>query len=80
LQLLLNLSENTIDEEEFNKELEQNPENYIVDINYLSNPSDLMIITDIVKKIGKEFTVDEVSEIFSIESEDIINNTKTLCQ
>lgn len=39
----------------------------------LIDPNDIRVINEIVKKIGLEFSVDEVAEIFSLDSLDLEN-------
>lgn len=74
LSLIVQLSQEQISEDEYVKEIEENPDKYILDIKYLDDPNDLKIINEIVKKIGVSFSIDEVAEIFSLDSEDLENN------
>lgn len=67
LQLSLQLSENLITEDEFENEISVNPEKYVIDIKESENPEYIEIIKNIIIKIGKVFTIDEVSELFSID-------------
>ena len=74
LSLIVQLSQEQISEDEYVKEIEENSDKYLLDIKYLDDPNDLKIINEIVKKIGVSFSIDEVAEIFSLDSEDIENN------
>jgi len=73
LELSLELSEDQITEDDYTKEIENNPHKYIIDIEYVQDPNDIRVINEIVKKIGLEFSVDEVAEIFSLDSLDLEN-------
>lgn len=66
LQESIQLAEGFITEEEFEQEIEANPERFIISLREPNSLEELIVLKDIVKKIGKDFTVDEVSEIFSI--------------
>lgn len=66
LQHSVQLAEGFITEEEFEREIEENPDNFIISIREPYNLDELIVLKDIVKKIGRQFSVDEVSEIFSI--------------
>lgn len=74
LSLIVQLSQEQISEDEYVKEIEENSDKYLLDIKYLDDPNDLKIINEIVKKIGVSFSIDEVAEIFSLDSDDIENN------
>ncbi|MBZ9728264.1 hypothetical protein LB467_01065 [Salegentibacter sp. JZCK2] len=71
LELSLELAEEQISEEDFENELDANPSKYTIDINYIENINDLSVISKIIQEVGQSFSVDEVSEIFSLDSEDI---------
>jgi hypothetical protein len=78
LQLLYDLAEGNITEQDYESELDTNSAKYLIEWNKLENPNDVKTIASIVKKIGLEFTVDEVADMFSIDGEDIISNTEAL--
>jgi hypothetical protein len=78
LELSLELSENQISEDEFEMEIESNPNKFVVDINYIKDALDLKVINEIVKKLETELTIDEVAEIFSLDSNDIEKAVKQL--
>lgn len=67
LQLVNQLSENGITEEDFEKELELNSSKYIIETNYLTNNTDIFILSEIVESIGSELSIDDVAEMFSFE-------------
>jgi hypothetical protein len=76
LELALQLEEGQISEDEYDEEIDNHPEKYVVNVNYLDNSDDISIIMDIIKKIGINFTIDEVADLFSIDTEDL--NSKIL--
>jgi len=71
LELALQLEEGHITEEEYDEEIDAHPEKYVVNVDCLENPDDLAIIKDIIKKMGVEYTRDEVEELFSIDTENV---------
>lgn len=78
LQLSLQLSEKLVSEEEFDLEIEKNPDKYIIQMKNLEHPIQLHVISNVINKIGKSFTTDEVSELFSIDSRSIDSELKTI--
>lgn len=78
LELSLELSENQISVDEFEKEIENNPNKFVIDINYIKDSLDLRVINEIVKKLETELSIDEVAEIFSLDSNDIEKTVKQL--
>jgi hypothetical protein len=71
LQLTKELATNIINDEEFEAEIEKNPNNFLIDIHLLEDPLDAVLLHDIVNKIGEELTIDEAGDIFSFDSESI---------
>jgi hypothetical protein len=67
LQLKLQVSEKILDQEEFDKELQENEEKYLIKLIPLECQDDIFVINDIVKNINGELDVDEVGELFSID-------------
>lgn len=69
IELNQSLDMEDISEEQYNRELEENEDNYLIPAP-VDKPSvqQIVQITDIVRKIGREskISVDEVSEIFSL--------------
>ena len=78
LQLTIELLENQISEEEFEEEIENNSDKYLIETFELITTSDLNIITNILKRIGKSFSIDEVAELFSIEPQSLNRHIKSL--
>jgi len=76
LQLSLQHAEKVLTDEEFENELDSNSEKYLIDLHEFSEPSDINVIGDIVNQIERDFTVDEVSEIFSVTPECLKNGLK----
>lgn len=70
IELNQSLDMDDISEEQYNRELEENEDNYLIPAP-VDKPSvqQIVQITDIVRKIGREnkISVDEVSEIFSLD-------------
>lgn len=77
LQLSLQLSEKLIDENEFESEIKQNPDKYIIQINNIDDSIHLSVISNILTRIGKTFNIDEVSELFSIDTRSINEDLKS---
>lgn len=71
LQLLLELSDNNITEEEFNKELDQHSEKYFIDVKNELNEKTLLIILDIFKQLGNDFYINDITDLFSINTDNI---------
>lgn len=74
LHLTMQLDQNLIDEDEFDKELDENEDKYLIKINSDFNNLDLDLVISIVSKLkNRDFTSDEISELFSIDVEKIEN-------
>ncbi len=73
LELTLELAEENITEDYYLEEIDKNHDKYVIDINYISEPDDIKVVNEIVKKIGLEFSIDEVAEMFSLDSKDMEN-------
>lgn len=84
MELYSDLEHGIITHKEYEQELKRNPDKYTISINTFENPNDLAIIIDIINEIGfdlKEFTVDEVSDMFSVDlmhSEDLTDKINKL--
>ncbi len=74
LELSNKLDDEQITEDEYYEELDKNSSEYFNEIEYLQNKNDLYIIADLVKKIGKNFTLDEVGDLFSVDLSEISQN------
>lgn len=67
LQLSYTLQSGTISEEEFEQEIESNPDKYTVEVKLLDDQSILPVLNEVILQIGNDLSVDEVMEIFSID-------------
>lgn len=65
LQLSLQRAENLLSDEEFEKEIEENPHKYTIDLHEIEDGTEVNILSEIAQKVGREFTQDEVCELFS---------------
>lgn len=77
LQLCIEHAENGIDDEEFEREIKTNRDEYVIQMRSLSDIEELDILTEIAHRISNKITIDEVSEIFSISSNSIVNARKS---
>lgn len=73
LQLSIQLDQQLITEDEFEKELEENESKYLIKMDNNCNKVDFAIGLEILPKLNRTFTVDEVSELFAIPMENIHN-------
>lgn len=73
VNLMYQVSNDLISEEEFNNELEENENKYLIKLDQELNNTSFKIISKIISRIGDDVTDDEVSELFSIKSENIKN-------
>lgn len=78
LSLSLQLAENLITEEDFEKEIENNRDKYIIELHHIANPDHMLIISDIVHRISSRLTTDEVSEMFSVDLFSLNNSLNLL--
>lgn len=74
LQLSLQHAERIISDEEFENELENNSDKYIIDLKEIEDNIDINIVSEIVAKLDREFTIDEVCELFSIAPHRFMQN------
>jgi hypothetical protein len=75
------LKDEEITEEQFNKIIDENAEKYVITLKNISNPFDVLIIANLVKKIGydlKEFTTSDISEMFSVKENQLISHVNSL--
>ena len=72
LQLMVELLQNQITEEEYEKELFGNREKYFIDLQAIESPDDYNAIISICKNLKSSITVDEISEIFGIQQSGIL--------
>jgi hypothetical protein len=78
LQLSLDFAESSITEEEFESEVENNPEKYVIDLKELDNFNHLPVISSILEKVGGEFNSGDVSDLFSIDIRSLNKHLKLL--
>lgn len=52
---------------DFEKEIEENPDKYVVTVDNLQNEHDLEILHEVITKVNEHFSIDEISEVFSID-------------
>ena len=71
LDLALQLEEGNITEEEYDNEIDTYPEKYVADADLLVQSDDIAIIKDIIKNMGMHLTIEEISEIFSLDTEQL---------
>ncbi len=71
LQLTADLSNCFLTEEEFNEEIEQHENKYVVTFQELRNHYEAQAIHDVVRAIGLDLTINEVAELFGVEPEDL---------
>jgi len=71
LRLNNDFNNEEISDEEYSQEIENNPNKYIIDIKYLSDPNEIHCVNDIINRIGGDFTYDEVGELLSIDTENL---------
>jgi len=79
LKLSLYHAEKQISNKKFFNEIKNNSEKYAVTINNLNDINDILIIDDLIRNMGLDFTIDEVSELFSLDLnnlEDKLSNLK----
>ena len=57
---------------------EKNKEKYVINMRFLDNTNDLYAIRDITSKINRNFTVYDVSELFSLEINSVESQMKKL--
>lgn len=73
LQLYIQLIENQIDEDEYEMELTSNPDEYFIEMKELKSQIDFIALLSVLQKLPKNLSVDDVSEIFGIQQELLLN-------
>lgn len=56
-----------ISDADFEKEIELNPDKYVVTVDNVKDNEDLMILHEVISKVNENLSIDEISEIFSID-------------
>lgn len=67
LQLNLQLAEGEIDEGEYERILDEDEEKYFICINRKISMKEFDVLCRLVKEIGNDFSVEDVSEMFSVD-------------
>ena len=73
LQLYIQLIENQISEEEYEDELNSHPDDYFINLKDLNSNLDYAALLLVLQNLPKQLSVDEVSEIFGIKTQAIMN-------
>lgn len=73
LNLVYQASHDLISNEEFNSELENNEDKYLIKIDADLNKKRLKLVMKIIENIKYNFSDDDVSEMFSIETNNFVN-------
>lgn len=73
LNLVYQASNNLISNDEFNEELEKNEEKYLIKIDNNFDNRKFQILIKALEKIKYNFSDDDISEIFSMETNNISN-------
>lgn len=74
LQLYIQLAEGQIDEDEYEKELKENPDRYFINIKEVNSEIDWKALILILRNLPSDLSVDEVSEIFGIKSQSFLES------
>lgn len=69
LQLSLQLEQELITEEEYFQELDDNEEKYLIPVDENFKVENFKFISHIMNKLGRNFTSDEIAELFSVPIE-----------
>ena len=73
------LEEGNISDEDYNNELERNSEKYAIALMDIENPNDIYNIVELVDIVGvnlRNFSMSEVSEMFSVKESALLDNLK----
>ena len=76
LQLYIQLAEGQISEDEYEKELEGNSEKYFIHLKPIDSEQHFKALIDILQKCPNSFSIDEISEIFGISTDSILEINK----
>jgi hypothetical protein len=75
------LEDEEISEETYNLTLDQNIDKYVVTLRDIGSPMDVVIIADLVEKIGydlREFSTSEVAEMFSVKESQLVSHANLI--
>lgn len=76
LQLYIQLIEDQISEEEYDKELNDNSNEYFINMKELNPGLDYTALLLVLHNLPKNMTFDEVSEVFGIKTQSLMHNFK----
>jgi hypothetical protein len=74
LQLYIQLIEDQISEEEYDKELNDNSNEYFINMKELNPGLDYAALLLVLHNLPKNMTFDEVSEVFGIKTQSLMRN------
>jgi hypothetical protein len=77
LQLYIQLAEDQITEEEFESELIHNPNKFVIKLKELSSNIELEALLGILQSLPIKLSIDEVSEIFGINTQSLYSKLNT---
>jgi hypothetical protein len=75
------LEDGEINDEEYKLALEQDGAKYAITLRDIENPSEVLMIIDLINKIGydlREFSTSEVAEMFSVKENQLISHIDSL--
>ncbi len=86
LELTIQQIEGEITKKEFDKELKNNSEKYVIEIDQLKDPTDVTFIIQIYKSLEpflkdidrENIGLDEISEMFSVNQQQLVDAVKIL--
>lgn len=73
LQLYVQLIENQISEEEYEEELNSHSDEYFINLKDVNSDLDYTALLLVLQNLPKSLSVDEVSEIFGLNTDSLIN-------
>lgn len=74
LQLYIQLIEDQISEDEYEQELNENSDNYFINMKELNSSLDYAALLLVMRNLPKNITLDEVSEVFGIKTHSLMQN------
>ncbi len=77
LKLYIDLLDKEITEDEFDQEINSNPDKYFVNIDRKVNIVEMEALSGLVKEIGGDLSIQDVSEIYSADFSEIIDYVKS---
>jgi len=83
LELTQEFLQEELSEEEYYNEIQKNPDKYSIKIRKVEEGKDILVISDLIREIGfeiKDFSVNEVAELFSLDSQQIVGYVSSISQ